>query len=103
MQSFEELKKRFPQLESTDIFSDGVAQHFKQKYTLCNITYGITDYYLSLNWHFFASSHGKGAVDEIGGMMKHHVWHRVRSRREFVNDALSVFQCANLYKRKLQL
>jgi len=53
MQSFEELKKRFPQLESTDIFSDGAAQHFKQKYTLCNITYGITDYNLSLNWHFF--------------------------------------------------
>ncbi|KAJ8684420.1 hypothetical protein QAD02_020212 [Eretmocerus hayati] len=36
--------------------------------------YGIT-----ISWHFFASSHGKGIVDGVGATVKGAVWRRVAS------------------------
>lgn len=42
----------------------------KQKYNLDTLT-----------WTFFATSHGKGAVDGIGAIVKRHVWNQVRSKR----------------------
>ena len=50
-----------------DFFTDGAASQFKQKYTLNNMTL-IND--IECTWHFFATSHGKGAVDGIGGGVK---------------------------------
>ena len=35
----------------------------------------------SLMWNFSASSHGKGAVDGIGGCLKRLVWRRVKARQ----------------------
>lgn len=39
------------------------------------------------NWNFFATSHGKGAVDGIGGMIKHLVWNNIKSRKITIHDA----------------
>ena len=38
-------------------------------------------YSVGLHWHFFATSHGKGVVDGLGGIVKRteHVWRYVRS------------------------
>lgn len=98
---FEDLKKKFPKLECVDIFSDGAGQHFKQRYTLCNMTYGMEDHNLKLDWHFFATSHGKGAMDGVGGMLKHHVWQKVKARKAFVTDAMSFYQCASTISEKV--
>ena len=48
------------------IFSDGAASQFKQRFTLS----GIALLEKSLSWNFFAASHGKGAVDGIGGQIE---------------------------------
>ena len=40
-------------------FSDGAASQFKQRFTLCEITQLEKDW----SWNFFATGHGKGAVD----------------------------------------
>ncbi len=32
-----------------------------------------------LKWNFFATSHGKGAVDGLGGTVKRSVWRQMRS------------------------
>ncbi|CAB3984000.1 Hypothetical predicted protein [Paramuricea clavata] len=40
----------------------------------------------SLTWHFFATSHGKGAVDGIGGTVKRNVWMETLSRRAVINS-----------------
>ena len=40
-------------------FSDGAALQFKQRFTLCGITQLEKDW----SWNFFATGHGKGAVD----------------------------------------
>lgn len=58
-------------MHTLHIFSDGAASQFKQKYNLCNITF-IPD--VKVHWHFFATSHGKGSVDGIGGQVKRDAW-----------------------------
>ena len=40
-----------------------------------------------IQWNFFATSHGKGPVDGIGGSVKHHVWGKVRARKAIMCDA----------------
>lgn len=41
-----------------------------------------TDTKLSLEWNFFASSHGKGAVDGVGAIIKRQVWVAVKGNRD---------------------
>jgi len=89
-----DLKKRFPTLETIDIFSDGAAQHFKQKYTMCNMSLNEFEHGVRTNWHFFATAHGKGAVDGIGGQVKRVVWNAVKARQAIVTDAESFAKCA---------
>ena len=57
----------------TNLFSDGAAQHFKQSFFFNLVTFlpkllGVED--LKIIYDFFATSHGKGAVDGIGGSAK---------------------------------
>ena len=42
-------------------------------------------YSIAMKWHFFARSHGKGAVGGIGGQVKHAVWNAVNARQTFSN------------------
>lgn len=100
---FGDLKSKLSNLKEVHIFSDGASQHFKQRYTLANITFGREDCDLLLNWHFFCTSHGKGAVDGVGGMLKHHVWQKVKSRRAFVTDCASFIKCAQSVTSKVNL
>lgn len=44
-----------------------------------------------LEWNFFFASHGKGAVDGIGGSVKRSVWITVKSRKAIVNSALEFY------------
>ena len=103
----EDLKKRFPHLHTVDIFSDGAAQHFKQKYMLCFMTLSESECHVKINWHFFATSHGKGAVDGIGGHVKRAVWNAVKAGYPFPavcsTTAVDVKHCNELMYGKLYL
>ena len=52
-----------------DIFSDGATQHFKSKYMFMWASSLLEKKGILVSWHFSATSHGKGAVDGIGGTM----------------------------------
>jgi hypothetical protein len=60
-------------------FSDGAASQFKQKFLSCNLTFMRASYGLDVQWHFFASGHGKGVMDGIGGSVKRVVWNEIRT------------------------
>lgn len=90
----EELKKECPQLRKLKIFSDGCAAQFKNKFTLSNLLYMQEDFGISADWSFLATSHGKGAVDGVGGIVKRCVWLRVKSRKVIINSADDFTQCA---------
>lgn len=78
-------------LTHIDIFSDGAAQHFKQKFMLTCMkkTKGLI-----INWHFFATSHGKVAVDGVGGTVKRLVHRAILSRKYLLKSAADYAACA---------
>jgi hypothetical protein len=47
-----------------------------------------------LSWNFFASSHGKGVIDGLGGTLKRYVWRRVKSRQAVVRNPREFFNVA---------
>ena len=82
------LKREVRDFTIIEIFADGAASKFKQGYTLCRITLlGI-----NINWNFFATTHGKGAVNGICGLVKREVAKTViKNLDDFVNTAVN--QC----------
>ena len=83
---FSELIEILPELKQVKIFSDGAASHFKQKFTLCHMTYLSEVFGFPIEWHFFESYHGKGAVDAIGGHVKRLAWLAVKSGKTIQNS-----------------
>lgn len=82
------------ELTDLDIFSDGAGQHFKQKYMFLFISSLLESKGIRIHWHFFATSHGKGAVDGIGGTVKRTVFSGVKSRRYHITNAEEYASCA---------
>ena len=46
---------------------------------------------MNIHWNFFATSHGKGPVDGIGGAVKRYVSTAVKQRKEIVVNRASSF------------
>lgn len=46
---------------------------------------------IKITWHFFATSHGKGLVDGIGGTIKRSVWNFVKANENCVVSTASQF------------
>lgn len=89
-----ELKRKYPHLASVAIFTDGCTGQFKSKYVMSNLCYFQQDFNLQCEWNFFATSHGKGAVDGIGATVKRTVWQKVRNREAVVVSAEDFYECA---------
>lgn len=51
-------------------FSDGAPQQFKNFKNFVNLYYHNSDFGIPAEWHFFATAHGKGPCDGIGGTIK---------------------------------
>lgn len=51
-------------------FSDGAPQQFKNFKNFVNLYYHKDDFGIRAEWHFFATAHGKGPCDGIGGTVK---------------------------------
>ena len=90
-----EMQKTYGSLSKIFIFSDGSRSQFKNKFILSSL-YDIIQQIgcSSVEWNFFASSHGKGAVDGVGAIIKRKVWQITKSKNVVIPDALSFYQCA---------
>ena len=51
-------------------FSDGAASQYKNRKNFINLCHHEADFNVSAEWHFSATSHGKGACDGLGGTVK---------------------------------
>ena len=60
------LKDKHPNVEQIHYFSDGSGEQFKNCKNFANIIRHEQDYGLKCKWNFFATAHGKGAVDGVG-------------------------------------
>ena len=51
-------------------FSDGAASQYKNRKNFINLCNHEADFGIQAEWHFSATSHGKGASDGVGGTVK---------------------------------
>ncbi|KAJ8868085.1 hypothetical protein PR048_031894 [Dryococelus australis] len=82
-----------PFVDTLKIFSDNCTDQFKSRYIISIMCKMEEKLGLGLEWNFFASSHGKGAVDGVSATVKRHT--RQRSLRmkpykteEFENETI---------------
>ena len=57
-------------IEKVRYWSDGASSQFKNQYVFTNLRFHQSDYGITADWNFFATSHGKGENDGVGGMSK---------------------------------
>ena len=65
-------------------WSDGCSAQFRSQFAFQLLTQ--FDKELSIEWHFFEANHGKGAVDGIGGTVKHAVFRKVLAKQVLINS-----------------
>ena len=73
------------------LWSDGPSSQFKNHFIAAAIPWFEEKYSIKLCWNFFASSHGKGHVDGIGGTIKRIATQKVIHRKLSITDALITF------------
>ena len=87
------VKQKYPQVCKVEVFSDGPSSQFKNKFA-AHFLHKLRKS-VDLTWHYFATSHGKGAVDGIGGTVKRDVWNAFSTRKvAAVGDAESFAKVA---------
>ena len=83
---FNHLKQKYPCIEQLDVFTDGASSQFKQRFLFSNLYAWEQEHGFKIKWYYFATSHGKGVVDGIGGTVKRAVWRHVRSGHAHVSN-----------------
>ena len=101
--NFQKVLEFKPNISYVKMFSDGCAAQFKNKFTLSNFTFIQKDFGIDGEWSFFGSSHGKGAVDGVGGVVKRTVWNAVRVRKCIVTNAAEFADCAIKHMKNINI
>ena len=98
------IKIVLPNVKEINCFSDGAASQFKQRFLFRNLIHISNERKIRLNWHFFATSHGRGVVDGIGGTVKRLLWLAVlaggscRSAEDFIKIVRNKTNKINLFE-----
>ncbi|CAH2086564.1 unnamed protein product [Euphydryas editha] len=82
----------YKKIKVVHIFSDGCAAQFKSRYNLYNICTAPEDFGVDITWSFFPTSHGKGAVDGIGAVVKRTLWISVKAREIILNTPRDCYE-----------
>ena len=64
------MRAKYPCFKSYVYFSDGAVSQYKNKKNFLNLVNHNDDFGMPAEWHFFATSHGKGPCDKLGGTVK---------------------------------
>lgn len=91
----QEIIAQYGNFENIYFFSDGSSCQFKNKF----IVWSLTDFLVQfgcnkIEWNYFATSHGKGAVDGVGAVIKRKVWGITKTKNIILTDGFSFFNCA---------
>ena len=69
-----EIVSIMPDVNNIIFFSDNASSQFKNRYIISHLTTMLDVSNIDFSWNYFASSHGKGVVDGIGGTLKRLIW-----------------------------
>jgi hypothetical protein len=64
------LKENVPNISKLCYFSDDASAQYQNKNNFINLCLHNTDFGVNAEWHFFATSHGKGPCVCVGGTIK---------------------------------
>lgn len=96
------LKKKFGarNVKKLIYFSDGAGSQYKNRFNFLNLLFHKKDFNATAEWHFFATSHGKGAVDGIGGCVKRNAY-RASLQDKTINTTQKLFEWAKNFFNKI--
>lgn len=64
------LKSKVACLTKIIYFSDGAVSQYKNRFNIINLLFHKDDFGIPAEWHYFATAHGKGPSDGLGGTLK---------------------------------
>ena len=64
------LKSRVTRWSKILYFSDGAGSQYKNRFNMTSLLFHVKDFGIPAEWHFFATAHGKGPSDGLGGTLK---------------------------------
>ena len=85
------IYESLPTVKQVHIWSDGPSSQFKNKYMFSLLTVLYSHKY-DIVWNYFATSHGKGPTDALGGNAKRIVHRKSMGKQAHVKDANSFAQ-----------
>lgn len=97
------LKDKFGERNVKKIiyFSDGAGSQYKNRFNFLNLLFHETDFHVPAEWHFFATAHGKGACDGIGGCVKRNAY-RASLQDKSIVTTQELFEWAKSYFKKIE-
>ena len=72
-------------------FSDGATSQYKNRKNFVNLCLHNHDFGIKAEWHFSATSHGKGACDGLGGTVKR-LAAKASLQRQYEDQIMTPFQ-----------
>lgn len=100
----EDLKNHYGNFESIFFFSDGSSCQFKNKFIIRSLPDLLNQFGCkTIEWNYFATSHGKGAVDGIGAIVKRKIWQITKTKNIILNDAIAFSNCAQKHITGIQI
>lgn len=90
------IKKDVPNLKHVEYFTDGAPSQYKNKKIFLNILYHLQDFGCTARHHFYATGHGKGPIDGIGGNSKRVIYMEAMARtngQSPIKNAYDICQC----------
>ena len=82
-------------IKKLHIWSDGPSSQFKNRFIAASISWLQKRHTLKIYWNYFATSHGKGPVDGIGGTIKRMAAQKVIRREVNTTNAESFYEAIN--------
>lgn len=95
------LMEKVPNTNKIIYFSDGCAGQYKNCKSFLNLCYHKDDFGIDAEWNFFATSHGKGPSDGVGGTVKRLV-SRASLQRPLSDQILSVDAFFDFCSKKIE-
>ena len=69
------------------LWSGGPSSQFKNRFIARFMEMSEEKLASNIRWNFFATSHGKGAVDGVGGVLKRRAWNKVKAIQMVIRNA----------------
>lgn len=82
-------------------FSDGAGSQYKNRFNLLNLLYHEEDFGIKAEWNFFATAHGKGACDGIGGCVKRSAY-RASLQNKTIVTSRKLYEWAREFFKKIE-